>query len=295
MKSGVLNGSDPLVRRLHELVKQSPDLKDAALFYEIILPLVRDADLHAAPVSLGPKEARAKLAAGLPFLQDVELEVDLDAVHGLILRLACELENLSGNGRDRYRRIREALEADRLEVGTLLSSTAAGDQGTIASAAHGLQLDADLVLTLVKNAFKPALHAWRRQLSPLLNGLPWDRGNCPFCGAVAILGELQDNHLTKHLRCGQCGSDWTFPRLRCSHCGNDDHHTLSLLYPDPWDGKVWVEVCDKCKGYLKVIFSFTPTPADRLPIEDLATLHLDYIAQVHGYKRVPIGPDDVSP
>jgi len=48
---------------------------------------------------------------------------------------------------------------------------------------------------------------------------------------------------------------------------------------------VWVEVCDRCKGYLKVIVSFTPTPADLLPIEDLATLHLDYIAQAHGYKR----------
>jgi FdhE protein len=295
MKSGVLNGSDPLVRRLHELVEQSPDLKDAALFYEIILPLVKDADLHAAPLSLGPKEASATLAAGLPLLQNVELEVDLDAVHGLILRLACELENLGGNGRDRYRQIREALEADRLEVGTLLSSIVAGNQGPVAAAAYSLQLDAALVRTLVQNAFKPALHAWRRQLSPLLNRIPLDRGNCPVCGAVAILGELQDNHLAKHLRCGQCGADWTFPRLRCSYCGNDDHHTLSLLYPDPWDGKVWVEVCDKCKGYLKVIFSFTPTPADRLPIEDLATLHLDYIAQVHGYKRVPMGPDDVSP
>jgi len=49
------------------------------------------------------------------------------------------------------------------------------------------------------------------------------------------------------------------------------------------------------QGYLKVIVSFTPTPADLLPIEDLATLHLDYIAQAHGCKRVPVGPDDVSP
>ena len=39
---------------------------------------------------------------------------------------------------------------------------------------------------------------------------------------------------------------------------------------------MWVEVCDKCKGYLKVIVSFTPAPADRLPIEDLTTLHLDW-------------------
>jgi len=290
MNSGSLNGSDPLARRLHALVEQSPDLQDAAHFYEIILPLVKDADLHAAPVSIGPEEASVKLAAGLPLLQDVELEVDLAAVHGLILRLACALENLGGSDRERYRRIREALEADRLETGTLLSSIAAGDQGPVAAAAHRLQLDADLVRTLIQNAFKPALHAWRRQLSPLLNGIPWDRGNCPVCGAVAILGELQDNHLAKHLRCGQCGADWPFRRLQCMYCGNEDHQSLGYLYGEPRHAEMRLEVCDKCRGYLKVIVSFHPTPPDILPIEDLATLHLDYIALERGYARVAIEP-----
>ena len=290
MNSGALNGSDPLARRLHALVEQSPDLQDAAHFYEIILPLVKDADLHAAPASIGPDEARVKLAAGLPLLQDVELEVDPAAVHGLILLLACALEKLGGSGRERYRRIREALEADRLETGTLLSSIAAGDQGPVAAAAHGLQLDADLIRTLVRNAVKPALHALRRQLSPLLSGIPWDRGNCPVCGAVAILGELQDNHLAKHLRCGQCGADWPFRRLRCMYCGNEDHHTLGHLYGEPRHAEMRLEVCDKCKGYLKVIVSFHPTPPDILPIEDLATLHLDYIALERGYARVAIEP-----
>jgi FdhE protein len=288
MKSGTLNGPDPLVQRLHELVEQSPDLQDAAHFYEIILPIVKDADLHAAPVSLGHKEARAKLAAGFPLLKDVDLEVDLDAVHELILRLACGLENLGGHSRGRYRRIREALEADQLEIEKLLSPIAAGDPDPVVSAAHSLQLDADLVRALVKNAFKPALHAWRRQLSPLLNGLPWSRGCCPVCGAVAILGELQDNHLAKHLRCGQCGADWPFRRLRCMYCGNEDHHTLGYLYGEPRRAEMRLEICGKCRGYLKVIVSFHPTPPDILPIEDLATLHLDYIALERGYARVAI-------
>ena len=49
-----------------------------------------------------------------------------------------------------------------------------------------------------------------------------------------------------------------------------------------------VEVCDKCNGYLKVVFSFAPTPPEMLPVEDLATLHLDYIAQGRGYARVMV-------
>jgi FdhE protein len=46
-----------------------------------------------------------------------------------------------------------------------------------------------------------------------------------------------------------------------------------------------VEVCDKCHGYLKVINSFTPTSPEMLTVEDLATLHLDYIAEARGYAR----------
>jgi formate dehydrogenase maturation protein FdhE len=49
-----------------------------------------------------------------------------------------------------------------------------------------------------------------------------------------------------------------------------------------------VEVCNQCRGYLKVIVSFTPTPPQLLPVEDLATLHLDYIAEKHGYARVAV-------
>jgi FdhE protein len=49
-----------------------------------------------------------------------------------------------------------------------------------------------------------------------------------------------------------------------------------------------VEICDNCHGYLKVIAAFSPTPVEMLAVEDLATLHLDYIAHARGYARVPL-------
>lgn len=295
MRLGDGKASDPLIRDLRAVVQRSPDLKEAAKLYEIVLPLLRDAEGHVASVSLPIEQVRAKLTMGTPLLQGIELELDRDKMHELMLRLAVALENDGGKRREEYRRIRRALEEGRLDADTLFASVTADSDAAVASTAQNFQVDPGLIRALAHNALKPAMRLLCRQLTPLVDGISWDRGYCFLCGSGAALGELQDHQLHKHLRCGQCGADWTFPRLRCSYCGNDDHHTLSLLYPDPWDGKMWVEVCDKCKGYLKVIFSFTPTPADRLPIEDLATLHLDYIAQAHGYKRVPVGPDDVSP
>jgi FdhE protein len=288
MRPGDDKASDPLIQDLHVAVQRSPDLKEAAKLYEIVLPLLRNAEGHVTPVSLPIAQIRAKLATGTPLLQGIALELDHDKMHELMLRLSVALENDGGKRRGQYRRIRRALEEGRLEADTLLASILADSDTATASVAEDLQVDPDLITALVHNALKPVMRLLCRQLTPLVDGIPWDLGYCFICGSGAALGELQDHQLHKRLRCGQCGADWTFPRLRCSYCGNDDHHTLGLLHPDPWDGNARVEVCDRCKGYLKVIVSFAPTPADHLPIEDLATLHLDYIAQAHGYKRVPV-------
>jgi formate dehydrogenase accessory protein FdhE len=283
MTRNPINEADPIIQRLRALVEQSPDLKEAARLYEGILPVLRNADLHVAPVSLTPEQARAKMAGGLPLLHGMELEFDRSAAHELMTALASALENIGGNNRTRYRMVRLALQEGRLDAGNVLSLVAAGEKNAVQSLAENLRIDPGLLWTLAQNALKPALHSWRRQLTPLIENIPWQKGYCFICGAGAILGELQDNNLTKHLRCGQCGADWTYSRLRCLHCGNEDHHTLSYLCAEPDDEKTRVEVCDRCRGYLKIITSFAPTPPDMLPVEDLKTLHLDYVAKERGY------------
>jgi hypothetical protein len=275
--------SDPIGQRLFELVHRFPNLKEAAGRYEIILPLLRDADLSGGPVAIPAEPARAKMAGGLPLLHDLELELDRGAILDLMVRLISALAEVSGGNRVLYDRIKRALKNHRLDIGTLLSPVAADIRQAVQSEAHRLDLDPDLLLVLIQNAPKPALRAWCRQLSPLVDGIPWPNGFCFICGAKAILGELQDNHLVKHLRCGQCGADWQFSRLACPHCGNDDHHTLRYLYAEPDLEKMRVEVCDKCKNYLKVIVSFDPTSSEMLALEELETLVLDYIAQDQGY------------
>ena len=137
----------------------------------------------------------------------------------------------------------------------------------------------ELFVILAQNALKPALRAWHKQLTPLADGFPWQKGICFVCGAAATLGELQENDQVKHLRCGQCGADWQFPRLQCMYCGNEDHQTLKHLYTESHRETMRVEVCDKCHGYLKVITSFAPTSPEMLTVEDLATLK----ARVHDY------------
>ncbi|MCL5022711.1 MAG: formate dehydrogenase accessory protein FdhE, partial [Nitrospirae bacterium] len=253
--------------------RKSPDLLAAAQGYEAILPLLRDADLNAAPVSLTREEARRKLKGGLPLLHGLDLGLDAEGARALMLLLAGSLENSEKNGNARL--VRLALEEGRLDVCNLLSRTTAHENDAVRSAAEGLGLDPDFLRTLAENVLKPAFRAWRRQLMPLTQDSVWNRGDCPVCGASPVLGELRDNNLMKHLRCGRCGADWQFRRLQCLYCGNEDHRTLGFLYAEGEREKYRVEICEKCKGYLKVITTFAPTPPELLAVEDLATLHLD--------------------
>ncbi len=296
------DANDPIVRRLRSLGQESPDLKEAAQAYEAILPLLRDADLHVGTLSLTPEQVRAKMEKGFPLLQDLDLELDVTAARELMLRLAAAIA--AANKKTQVHklrlpwtlvlkgpaaaasRVRRALEENRLDISALLPHIAAGENGPVMSAAEELKLDPELLRTLAQNALKPALRAWCLQLAPLAKGVPWPKGVCFVCGAVATLGELQENSQVKHLRCGSCGADWQFRRLQCMYCGNEDHRTLRSLYAENEREKMRVEVCDRCKGYLKVISSFSPAPAEMLPVEDLATLHLDHIAQERGYGRV---------
>jgi len=297
MKTDTADSADPIIQRLRTLWQESPHLKDAAGVYEAILPLIRDADVHVEAISLTPAEAFAKMEKGLPLLYDIGLELDGQSVMELMLRIAGAVEKLRENEPSlsqvrssdelgmKARLIRLALEEKTLDVDELLPVVAAGEREILASVAQGLRLDAGLLWILSQNALKPALRAWRRQLTPIVEGISWYRGTCFVCGADATLGELQGNNQFKHLRCVQCGADWPFRRLECMYCANEDHTTLGYLYPESQRERPRVEVCEKCKGYLKVITTFSATPAEMLPVEDLATLHLDYIAQERGYVR----------
>lgn len=295
---------DPIAQRLCALAHESPELKAAAQLYEAILPLLRDADLHGAPVSLTRDQIREKLDRGLPLLHDLDLELDREAVRELMLRLARAVEAVGKKSswhtlRPPWRRasqetdnaaglIRLAIEEDRLDIGALLPLITANERMAVTAAAQDLHLDPTLVWTLAQNALKPALREWCRQLTPLAGDVPWNKGVCFVCGAVATLGELQENDQVKHLRCAQCGADWMFRRLQCMYCGNEDPKTLGCLYQENQLGKKRVEVCDQCKGYLKVIPAFAPTAVELLTVEDLATLPLDYIAQERGYARAAV-------
>ncbi len=307
---------DPVFQRLQTLAETTPDLRQAAEIYAALLPLLRERVQLASPVAMTPAEARMKLERGSFLLEGEELAFDEWTVRDLLAQMARALESVPDltettehslwirvdrRRKPRFegpfdesdqdlrratsaRQIRLFLERGDLEAGVLLARAAAGDQSFVIALADDLNLDAGILWTLSRYALIPALYAWRRQLSPLAERHGWEKDFCYVCGADAAFGELIGDEQEKHLRCVRCGADWSARRLLCIHCGNEDHRTMSYLYPDGMREQYRIEVCDQCKGHLKVITCFESIPPEHLIIQDLATLHLDLIAEQHGYQ-----------
>jgi hypothetical protein len=281
------NTADPAVNRLRALSSDFPALKETALAYETILPLLREADLGVAPAFLSTDEAIVKIKKGSFLLKNIELNIDRGAYCDLMVRLAEALEQL---GRDRYPRaeacrdIRVALEEESLDAGSFLVDMAGGISDKTIPIASDHSLEHDLLWTLGWSSIRPALRKWQQQLAPLVDAAGWGKGHCYVCGAAAALAELRGNNQFRHLRCSQCGADWPVQHLQCVYCGNDDHRSLSFIYAEsPVPARA--EVCDACNRYIKVIPSLEPLSPDLLAVEDLATLSLDLIAMERGYRH----------
>ncbi len=279
------SAADSALQRISLVANEWPALKETATLYEAMLPVMAGVGLSATGAGLihmTAEEARDKMTKGLPLLCGADLEIDSDAVRDLMIQLAIVAEEVNAGP---VTPIRQALEEGFLDMDELIPQIVAGEEEAITGAAMDLQLDPGLVLMLAGAAIKPALREWGRQVTPLAKDISWEEGYCFVCGSNALLAELRgDNHM-KHLRCGQCGADWSVRRLQCMQCGNDDHRTLGYLYPEDKPGNIQIETCDRCRGYLKVITSFEPTPCGMLEVEDLATRYLDYIAMDRGYAR----------
>jgi FdhE protein len=272
------------VHQLDELAKRKPELAEAAAFYRQVIPLLHQAQQAVPAFALDPALAQQKLAMGRPLLVGEDLPLDGIATADLFLRLCRIAEKAGLNAYP----IRRAVEKRQLSLLEVWGAVAMGNLQLIEQTAVQLRLSPGLLRVLAENSLKPALRAWVGACDGMRLRWRYDEpeaasGRCPMCGAPPALAEIQGKEGARRLRCGLCGAGWHFPRLQCAFCGGRDHRMLGYIALDGEEEKYRLQTCDHCRHYLKVVVTFDPIPVDLLIVEDLATLHLDHIAQERNF------------
>jgi FdhE protein len=156
------------------------------------------------------------------------------------------------------------------------------DQGRIGELAATANVPPKMIALLLYLAVKPGIEAASRRLAHRLPSRGEDpRGRCPICDSAPIVGEL-DAEGRQWVHCGLCWHRWPANRLACPFCRNRENNSLEYLYSEE-EPEYRVNLCNACKGYLKVVDTRKLKRLFYPPLEQVVTLHLDLLAAEKGY------------
>jgi FdhE protein len=140
----------------------------------------------------------------------------------------------------------------------------------------------DLVDLFLEESLRPAMEKVVEKYGARVAESGWAEGYCPICGKEPKIGEIKDEEGRRYLFCNQCGFEWHFKRIVCPFCGNDEQQALAYFTIEG-DERYRVDVCNVCKRYIKMVDFRESKEEANLDVEDIATLHLDMLANEEGY------------
>ncbi|MFA5321893.1 MAG: formate dehydrogenase accessory protein FdhE [Smithella sp.] len=141
----------------------------------------------------------------------------------------------------------------------------------------------DLIDLFMEESLRPELEIIAKKYGEAVEKSNWSEGYCPICGKEPKIGEIRKEEDGKrYLFCHQCGFKWYFNRIKCPFCGNDEQHSLAYFEVEG-EERYRVDVCNKCRRYIKTVELPKSSEEPNMDVEDIATLHLDMIAYDEGY------------
>ena len=141
----------------------------------------------------------------------------------------------------------------------------------------------DLIDLFLEESLRPELECVAEKYGQVVDKAHWTEGYCPICGKEPKIGEIRNgDEGERYLFCHQCGFKWYFHRIKCPFCGNEEQHSLAYFAVEG-EERYRVDVCNKCRRYIKMVDLPNTTEEVDLDVEDIATLHLDMIAFDEGY------------
>lgn len=283
------SGIDKLKKRIDSVVKERPSHKEVLKFLKEVMTeqdMIRS-KVKTVPVEIEEENIKVKIKEGFPLVDKRDLTLDIASATRLFRRL-CKVLNRSKKASRDAERIIQALRSKDINLAELFKQAGTENGEYITALSKKLKVKEDVLSFLARNSIKPIFEAYANELRGYVDQETWWRGYCPICGSKPFMAELKDEggaEGARFLVCSSCSYEWRFMRLKCPFCENDNHEKLRNFYTEK-EGKAYrVDVCEKCKRYIKTIDT-QELGKEVIPlVEDMGTLYLDVLAQKEGYVR----------
>ncbi|MBN1842991.1 MAG: formate dehydrogenase accessory protein FdhE [Deltaproteobacteria bacterium] len=276
--------TDQIRKAVAAVKAQRPAYEGLLDFYEKLC-LAQEAskeNTRLEPIKIHEDLLSVKEEEGFPLISTTDFVTDVVAAEALLRKL-CELaveanEVLAEAGP----KIVDALDKESLDASTLFSNMLKEDDAYLGDVAGKLGIDKTILAFAVYNSIRPSISLCAEQLSTYLDkDTEWGKGYCPICGSPPGLCILRGEGGKRSLVCSFCGHEWRILRICCPFCDNNDQKTLHYFFSEE-EKDYRVDVCDKCKKYIKTVdVRKIERPLHPL-VEQISTLHLDMLAQEQG-------------
>jgi len=271
-----------LVQHIDRLIQQRPAAKTAlAPFRELALLMVQvNPDVKPLEVERGIRDIKQQ--QNFPLFSREDMPLDFSAASDLLKK---SLEHLGATDRDDREGLKKARK-EAVDTGewskNLFKTILKQDEKALSLTAKEVDLDPMVLQFLGQVALTPSIHAIRDALTSSIDTDGWDYGYCPLCGSQPDMAYFTKTG-KRYLHCELCGEEWAFSRIRCPFCDNQDQEKLGYFEAEEEEG-FRVYFCRECMGYLKTIDKKAFEEVAPLELENLATIHLNILANEHGFQ-----------
>ena len=269
--------------RIKFLKDKNPAHKKMLDFYEKIREKQEDykPGPDVSPIGTSDNFRTLQIKEGFPLINKEDFILDIMSSVELFKSL-CEVgKNATDKMKENLVLIEDAVRNRALDIEKLL--TRYYDEAYLKNVLRDTEVDESVLKFLVHMSIKPSIKVNVEKLKDKVDMRNWLRGYCPVCGSFPHMSELKGEG-QRFFECSFCGFEWPSERLKCPFCENKDHESLHFFCEE---GKevYRVDVCDKCKQYIKTVDSRKLNFEPDLELEDIATIHLDMMASEKGFKR----------
>ncbi len=229
---------------------------------------------------MGEDEAREKLKGGIPLLEPdwyhgIESDIYLEMVRSIFSILGEKsLQDLELPDVDEW----EVLSEGALE--NTLSRVLRGEPVSLGGGEG--QRYQENISEILWEALVPFASRYDSILQEKIEQPSWQKGTCPVCGSLPLMGKIRSSDGLRLLECSLCRCLWMFPRIGCTYCGNREQKTIHYLYLGE-ERTRRVNICEKCSKYVKTTDERERAKDLILPLENIATMYLDQMAKDQGY------------
>lgn len=273
--------------------RKSDNIKNLLDFYRRIFVAQMKilSEIEGSPLEIEESELKKSMEEGVPAFKKGVIKIDPKGYMKALTEI-CEIAAPKGNLKAKLGKFLKSEKIQNQSFSNLVADLQKGDVAKLSDLGDEIGLKPETIFFVMYNAMVPFAERAAKDMQGELDISQWTKNFCPVCGSRPQIAKCRKEDGLKILQCSLCRTQWKYPRLKCAFCENEESKTLHYFL-DEEDKGHRVEVCDKCKRYIKVSDERALEREVTPQIEDIITTLLDAVAQKRGYSPATQPPSEM--